>query len=88
MKFDKNSILLINHDVIARSDTNGRLLFQVSSDEIYFVSEPIYKMFLSNCYGSATLGEMLETLNVDEELIPQFMEFIYKLVQRKIIDVL
>ena len=88
MKHAADAIPILSRDVIKRDDANGVLLFQVYSDEMYFVSFPAYESFVSQCDGSATLGSIVEKMGGIQET-PEGMEkiddFIDELLRREII---
>lgn len=89
MKHAVDAIPILSRDVIKREDTNGVLLFQVYSDEMYFISFAAYELFLSQCDGSATLGSIVENMgeinrmNDGENKIENFID---ELLNRKIIQ--
>ena len=64
MKFNINSIPLLSSDVITRKDKNGILLFQVHSDEMYFVSFAAYEHIISKCDGSKTIDEIINDIDL------------------------
>jgi hypothetical protein len=88
MKLNKNLVPILSDDVIVRKDKNGMLLFQVYSDEMYFIPFSAYHSFLVKCDGSKTLKEIMDGIKyaatfVDKEL--RINNFINGLLQRKII---
>ena len=89
MKYAVDTIPILSRDVIKREDANGVLLFQVYSDEMYFVSFPAYDLFVSQCDGSSTLENIVK--NMGEEFQTKDGEnkveyFIEELLNRKIIQ--
>jgi hypothetical protein len=89
MAIDYNAIPIVSKDIVARKDSNGMLLFQVRSDEIFFIPSSAYNSILLNCDGSQTLEELHKQLNTEEEpgkLTEDFENFISKLHERKVIE--
>lgn len=78
-----DSIPLISSDVIARKDKNGMLLFQVYSDEMYFVSLSAYEQIISKCDGSKTVGELIDDIRTDNP--SAIYSFLQELESRQII---
>jgi len=87
MKLNINSIPLLYSDVIARKDKNGILLFQVRSDEMYFISFVAYEQIILKCDGSKTIDEIIKGLDltkmIDDNSIYTFFR---ELENRKIIS--
>lgn len=87
MDFNYNTLPILSRDIIARQDSNGVLLFQVKTDEMYFVSQAAYQSILLHCNGSQTLREMIEqSPSTTEGKEQDFEQFICELQKRKIIE--
>jgi hypothetical protein len=89
MNQDYDSIPVLSKDIIARKDTNGMLLFQVKSDEMYFISFNAYKSFLRNCDGSQTLWEVIGRSGMDihdAEVEKSLEKFVDALCAKNIIE--
>lgn len=63
MAFDTNKIPVLSRDIIARNDENGMLLFQVHTDEMYFVPFATYYSFIAKCDGSQTIEEIITDID-------------------------
>ena len=89
MEFNFNAIPLISRNVVVRNDSNGMLLFQVKTDEIYFIPFSTYKSVLLNCDGSNTLKEIYDQLSLEIGINREeeyFENFISNLYERNIIE--
>jgi len=89
MKHAIDAIPILSRDVIKREDANGVLLFQVYSDEMYFVSFSAFDAFVSKCDGSATLGNIVEAMGEIYQTtdgVNKVEDFIDELLSRKIIQ--
>jgi hypothetical protein len=53
----RDCIPLISQNVITRTEQGGALLFEIKSDEMYFVSRAAYEL-LQLCDGSRTVEEL------------------------------
>jgi catechol 2,3-dioxygenase-like lactoylglutathione lyase family enzyme len=51
------TIPIHSKDVVTRKDSTGRLLFQVRTDEMHFISEDAFTLF-SLCDGSRTIAQI------------------------------
>lgn len=88
MKYDNNTIPVLSYDVIARNDKNGILLFQVYSDEMYFVSFAAHEQIISKCDGSKTMKEIIGSINLPEPTKLQHIHTFFKeLEKRQIITI-
>lgn len=87
MNINNNLIPVIRKDIITRNDVNGILLFQVSSDEIYFVSKPFFYSVLIKCNGSQTIGEITNEIECDNENVKSYIKkLMTQLFERNIIE--
>jgi hypothetical protein len=89
MELDYNSLPLVSKDIIARNDANGILLFQVYTDEMYFVTFNIFNSFITKCNGSQTLQEIVREMGNafgTKEAKEQISQFVNELLERKIIE--
>ncbi len=87
-----DSIPFLSKDVITREDENGMLLFQVPTDEMYYVNEEAYSV-LELLDGSITIEEIVEQLEASNNLFKSksgkhhFMNFVNELKKREIIEI-
>ena len=77
----------MSKDIISRKDSNGILLFQVQSDEMYFVTPVVYHLVIAKCNGTQTLAEISGQLpeNINKKDPEIFEKFINDLIKRNII---
>lgn len=88
-EFDMNSIPLISKNIAFREDENGMLIFQIDTDEMYFVPHAVYPLIeLFN--GANTCQDILDILRKNENFTPDiikksFVMFVKNLLSREII---
>ncbi len=91
--FDLDSIPLISKEVAFRKDENGMLIFQIHTDEMYFVSNEVFQL-ISLCNGANTCSEIINQLG---KIDPAFLlesghdsvnSFFMNLMDRKIIKMI
>jgi hypothetical protein len=56
---DNNVLPVASSDVIRRRERDGVLLFQVRTDEMFYVSPDAFRLF-SLCDATRTVGEIME----------------------------
>lgn len=56
---DNNVLPVANGDVIQRRERDGVLLFQVHTDEMFYISPDAFRLFRM-CDGTRTVGEIVE----------------------------
>lgn len=89
MELNYHSLPVLSRDIIARNDRNGMLLFQVYTDEIYFVPFAVYNNFIVKCNGSQTLEEIVAKLDEEfrtEQGKEQLKKFIQQLLNKQILQ--
>ncbi len=85
-------LVTLSNDVILRRDPAGLLLFQVRTDEMYFVPHAVAAL-LSFVDGSRTLGEIKdEAMRLDptmdrNALLPAMTSLFASLAERQVIEV-
>ncbi len=84
---DYQAIPILSKDIISRKDSNGILLFQVQSDEMYFVTPVVYQSVIAKCDGSKTLAEISGQFpdSIKKNDLKIFEQFIDDLIKRNII---
>ena len=53
----RDVIPLISQNIVTRQEQGGALLFEIESDEMYFVTHAVYEL-LQLCDGSRTVEEL------------------------------
>lgn len=87
---DLNAIPVLSEHVMTRKDSNGMLLFEIPTDEMYFVTDDGF-FLISLCNGSQTLGEIISGLNElqpesgSDALKTELLGFYSELEKRKLI---
>ncbi len=90
--FTLESIPFLARNVVIRNDANGKLAFQISTDEMYFMTTPTYSI-VNMLDGSNTVREILEHLKMRNKKFQtavgrqKLFEFLAQLRQRKLIEV-
>ena len=88
---DLNAIPVLSEHVMTRKDRNGMLLFEIPTDEMYFVT-PNGFYLVSLCNGSQTLAEIVNDLSARhtgpdfDELRSELLGFYSELKKRKLIQ--
>lgn len=90
--FDINSIPLISKNIAFRKDDNGMLIFQINTDEMYFVSHATYPL-IALCNGANSCQDILNILkkydNSKSDIVSNTFEmFIKDLLSRDIISLI
>jgi hypothetical protein len=91
MNFGADTIPMLRPDVIARDDPNGKLLFQISTDEMYLVDTPSFAL-LSLCDGQRTLmqiaGLVADAKGANtEDVVAAVTPFFTELVHHGLIEI-
>jgi hypothetical protein len=88
---DPETLPIHSKDVVTRNDSCGRLLFQVRTDEMHFISDSAFALFLL-CDGSRTVAQIEELLAREQpelatpEARERIEQFIESLAERNIIE--
>lgn len=87
---DPRTIPLLRSDVVHRDDPTGRLLFQISTDEMYLVDEPTFAL-LQLCDGERTIHAIAEIVADAKQVTPaavvdRLQVFIADLHERGLVD--
>jgi len=90
--FDMNSIPLISKNIAFREDENGILIFQIDTDEMYFISHAVFPL-IELCNGANSCQDILDILRKNENSTPDiinnsFVMFVKNLLSREIISLL
>lgn len=90
--FNWSAIPLISDNVVFRDDENGMLIFQIHTDEMYFVSNETYAI-IQKCNGANTCDDIVSGIMGQSKMTPTeiqsfFIKFIENLIERKIIELL
>lgn len=88
---DLNSVPLISKGIVFRKDDNGMLIFQINTDEMYFVSHEIFPL-IELCNGANTCQDILEILKGNDsqttDIDKSYSMFIENLLHRDLISLI
>lgn len=88
---DKTAIPIQSRDVVVRKESEGMLLFQIRTDEMYFISNSGFEL-LRLCDGSLTITQIEEVFTKDLsqlekfECCQQIERLMVNLADRKVIE--